>query len=125
MQGGVDTAGADLEQQQKQQWQPHEQCLTAAAKQTAAVLAYKHAWMQTTALCACQSAVQDVVVPPCKLKAYNQWYCCPAGCMEAGYMDFQQVRTDPDLDFLRADSRFEVRTLASLQVQSWALCRRF
>lgn len=30
-----------------------------------------------------------------------------AGCMEAGYLDFQQVRTDPDLEFLRADSRFE------------------
>lgn len=32
-----------------------------------------------------------------------------AGCMEAGYTDFGQVRTDPDLTFLRADSRFEVR----------------
>lgn len=30
-------------------------------------------------------------------------------------MDFGQVRTDPDLDFLRADSRFEVRT-------GWKVC---
>jgi hypothetical protein len=29
--------------------------------------------------------------------------------MEAGYTDFAQVRTDPDLEFLRADARFEVR----------------
>lgn len=32
-----------------------------------------------------------------------------SGCMEAGYSDFGQVRSDPDLEFLRADSRFEVR----------------
>lgn len=34
--------------------------------------------------------------------------------MEAGYMDFQQVRTDPDLQFLRADSRFEVSERGSM-----------
>lgn len=30
-----------------------------------------------------------------------------AGCLETGYADFNQVRADPDLEFLRADPRFE------------------
>lgn len=29
--------------------------------------------------------------------------------MEVGYTDFGQIRTDPDLEFLRQDPRFEVR----------------
>jgi hypothetical protein len=28
--------------------------------------------------------------------------------MELGYTDFGQIRTDPDLEFLRKDPRFEV-----------------
>jgi len=28
------------------------------------------------------------------------------GCLEAGYEDAQQLQTDPDLEFLRKDSRF-------------------
>ena len=32
-----------------------------------------------------------------------------AGCLEAGYEDFKQIRADPDLAGLRADERFEVR----------------
>jgi hypothetical protein len=31
------------------------------------------------------------------------------GCLEAGYTDYRQIRSDPDLEFLRADARFEVR----------------
>lgn len=34
--------------------------------------------------------------------------CACAGCMEVGYTDFAQIRTDPDLEFLRQDPRFEV-----------------
>jgi hypothetical protein len=30
-----------------------------------------------------------------------------AGCLEAGYNDWQQLRTDPDLENLRKDERFE------------------
>lgn len=30
------------------------------------------------------------------------------GCIELGYADWNQIRTDPDLEFLRQDSRFEV-----------------
>eukprot|EP00879_Flechtneria_rotunda_P005773 GHRR01006074.1.p1 GENE.GHRR01006074.1~~GHRR01006074.1.p1 ORF type:complete len:220 (+),score=31.96 GHRR01006074.1:184-843(+) len=30
-----------------------------------------------------------------------------SGCLETGYTDFYQIRTDPDLEFLRQDSRFE------------------
>ena len=30
-----------------------------------------------------------------------------AGCLEAGYEDADQLRADPDLDFLRQDERFE------------------
>eukprot|EP00882_Tetradesmus_deserticola_P012912 GHRQ01013687.1.p1 GENE.GHRQ01013687.1~~GHRQ01013687.1.p1 ORF type:complete len:179 (+),score=59.63 GHRQ01013687.1:579-1115(+) len=30
-----------------------------------------------------------------------------SGCMELGYTDYGQVRTDPDLEFLRKDPRFE------------------
>jgi hypothetical protein len=33
---------------------------------------------------------------------------CPAGCLELGYADFDQIVVDPDLDFLRQDSRFQV-----------------
>jgi hypothetical protein len=29
-----------------------------------------------------------------------------AGCLEAGYDNAQQLQTDPDLEFLRKDSRF-------------------
>jgi len=29
------------------------------------------------------------------------------GCLEAGYEDFKQCRSDPDLAALRADDRFE------------------
>jgi hypothetical protein len=31
-----------------------------------------------------------------------------AGCLEAGYADFDQIRSDPDLASLKADDRFEV-----------------
>lgn len=34
-------------------------------------------------------------------------------------MDFQQVRTDPDLEFLRADSRFEVSVRGSMLAPPW------
>jgi hypothetical protein len=34
--------------------------------------------------------------------------------MELGYTDFGQIRTDPDLEFLRKDSRFEVNTKAAI-----------
>lgn len=30
-----------------------------------------------------------------------------AGCLEAGYQDADQLRADPDLEFLRQDERFE------------------
>lgn len=36
--------------------------------------------------------------------------CCAAllsGCFEAGYEDFQQVRSDPDFINLRSDPRFD------------------
>jgi hypothetical protein len=36
--------------------------------------------------------------------------------LEAGYGDFGQVRTDPDLEFVRSDSRFEVRTSGVLRM---------
>jgi hypothetical protein len=31
-----------------------------------------------------------------------------AGCRELGYADFDQIVVDPDLEFLRQDSRFQV-----------------
>lgn len=42
--------------------------------------------------------------------------------MEAGYTDFGQVRTDPDLTFLRADARFEVGAPATQQLTQHAGC---
>ncbi len=30
-----------------------------------------------------------------------------AGCLEAGYEDYQQIREDPDLEGVRGDSRFQ------------------
>jgi len=30
-----------------------------------------------------------------------------AGCLEAGYEDYQQIREDPDLEAVRGDSRFQ------------------
>ena len=31
----------------------------------------------------------------------------PAGCLEAGYEDYQQIKEDPDLEGVRGDSRFQ------------------
>ena len=31
----------------------------------------------------------------------------PAGCLEAGYEDYQQIKEDPDLEGVRSDSRFQ------------------
>lgn len=37
-------------------------------------------------------------------------------------MDFGQVRSDPDLELLRADSRFEVRPVATVIVGAHICC---
>ena len=40
----------------------------------------------------------------------------PAGCLEAGYEDYQQIKEDPDLEGVRGDSRFQ--TLISKYAKS-------
>jgi hypothetical protein len=37
---------------------------------------------------------------------YVSCHSLGAGCLEAGYDNAQQLQTDPDLEFLRKDSRF-------------------
>lgn len=49
------------------------------------------------------------MTPYQKLQPISDLCVLFAGCMEAGYADFGQIRTDPDLAVLRSDERFEVR----------------
>ena len=49
----------------------------------------------------------DVFVLGCTSSAYYDVCCGSAGCLESGYDDANQLLTDPDLEFLRKDSRFK------------------
>lgn len=58
----------------------------------------------------CLTICPKVLTSYCRmLVAYRLSYASPlsySGCLEAGYEDFNQCRSDPDLAALRADSRF-------------------
>ena len=43
------------------------------------------------------------LISDCRMRACS----FHAGCLEAGYEDYQQIREDPDLEGVRGDSRFQ------------------
>lgn len=54
-----------------------------------------------------QAAYFNIACCYSKLGDAQKGLVAVAGCIEAGYMDFAQLRMDPDLETLRQDARFE------------------
>ena len=54
-----------------------------------------------------QAALFNVACCYSRLGQAREGLAALAGCLEAGYEDAGQLRSDPDLEFLRQDERFE------------------